>query len=165
MLDDALLAQFDYSAFVPDEPFPVSCFVYACELCDRPYKIDGKHTWNKYCSDECRQEMNRAAKTKFRRNKLGQKPICHFRICVTCGNAFRGTSTHQKACSPMCAKARKQYRDRVWVRKKHGSKSLADVRCNECNEMFHQVRINQKCCSIRCKNRHYHRLHGRSRKG
>ena len=147
------MSEYDYSAFFTGEPYPVSLFSYVCKLCDRPYKVDGKHTAQRYCSDECRRDIERAAKAKFRHHKLGEKPLGDPRVCIACGNPFYGMSANQKTCSTMCGKARQRYRNRVLARKKRGAKALADVRCNECNEIFHQARTNQTYCSMRCKNR------------
>lgn len=69
-----------------------------CQHCGRPYTGSKQSL---YCSDTCRDEVQRERSKEFQRKK-SKPPVLQSRICPHCGKHFESVSPNAVYCSTRC---------------------------------------------------------------
>lgn len=86
-----------------------------CPVCGKEFETP--YYLTKYCSDKCREEVNRQKRLKKRK---GPELI----TCPTCGKSFWRRNSNHKYCSPECAREAQRIRDREYYKIRRNQKEI-----------------------------------------
>lgn len=127
----------------------VESYEITCKQCGKNFSTENLHV--KYCSDECRKQMQLKFCHKYYLKKQEERPM--IAICLNCKIKFDKVRVYQKFCSDKCREIRKQKQKKQYNSNYTETiiKEKSVVKCLHCSIEFEQSHKLERYCSAECR--------------